>query len=266
MRSDRAWELVVVDNASRDETRSVIEAAERELPVPLIMVSEPVPGVTRARNSGWHAASGAIVAFTDDDCYPAPDLISVVLDRFDQEDGLGFLAGAVLPHDPTDARVAFVAGSEPIEIQPAGFVTPGLVLSANLAFRRSALEAIDGFDPFFEYTLGWAGEDVDAAARVSGAGWIGRYDPSAVVYHHHGRKRGAELDRVRSAYDLGRGAFFAKCACDARLRRTYLAGWMRLTARRIRRRQGIRAIGRELRGAGGYLAHRLRSRGRLPLL
>jgi glycosyltransferase involved in cell wall biosynthesis len=263
IRSARAWEIVVVDNASSDRTRAVLDEAESHLPAPLIVVSEPVPGLTRARNAGWRAASSAIVAFTDDDCYPAPDLISVVLDRFDGDVKLGFLAGAVLPHDRTDARVAFAAGSEPIEIVPGGFVTPGLVLSANLAFRRTALEAVEGFDPFFEYTHGLAGEDVDAAARVSVAGWIGRYDPDAIVHHHHGRKPGGDVDRVRLAYDLGRGAFFTKCALDPRLRRTYLGGWMRLTLGRMSHRQALRTLGRELRGGGSYLAHRLRVRGNL---
>jgi hypothetical protein len=263
VRSSRAWEVVVVDNASTDDTPRVVERARETFPVPLLLVEEPVPGVSRARNSGWRSASGAIVAYTDDDCYPAPDLVDVILDRFEREDELGFLGGAVLPYDPSDAPITFVAVREPVEIIPGGFVTPGLLISANLAFRREVLLAIGGFDVAFGYGAGFAGgkvdavvEDADAAARAAASGWRGRYDPDAVVRHHHRRRPGPDVDGIRRAYDVGRGAFFAKCALDRRMRRTYVVGWLRLTAGRFRRREDLRPIGRELWGASRYLSMR----------
>jgi glycosyltransferase involved in cell wall biosynthesis len=265
VRSSRAWEVVVVDNASTDDTSGVVERARATFPVPLRLVEEPVPGVSRARNTGWRSASGAIVAYTDDDCYPAPDLVDVILARFERERELGFLGGAVLPHDPSDAPVTFVAIREPVQIRPGGFVTPGLLISANLAFRREVLKAIGGFDVAFGYGAGFAGgkvdaviEDADAAARAAVVGWHGRYDPEAVVRHHHRRRPGSDVEAIRRAYDVGRGAFFAKCALDRRMRKTYLVGWLRLTAGRFRRREDLRPLGRELRGAAHYLAMRRR--------
>ena len=47
---------------------------------------EPEPGVSRARNSGWGSASGAIVAYTDDDCYPARDFVDRILDGFERDE------------------------------------------------------------------------------------------------------------------------------------------------------------------------------------
>jgi hypothetical protein len=64
------------------------------------------------------------------------------------------------------------------------------------------------------------------------------------------------VERTRRAYDVGRGAFFAKSALDPRMRRTYVAGWLRLTAGRCRRREDPRRIGRELWGAMRYLSLR----------
>jgi hypothetical protein len=96
IRSSRPWETVVVDNASTDDTARVVADARETFPVPLRLIEERVPGVSRARNSGWRSASGAIVAYTDDDCYPASDLVDVILDHFERERGLGFLGGAVL--------------------------------------------------------------------------------------------------------------------------------------------------------------------------
>jgi glycosyltransferase involved in cell wall biosynthesis len=261
IRTARPWEVVLVDNGSTDETGNVVEAARDFLPVPLQLVEEHAVGVTRARNRGWRATSAAVVFFTDDDCYPLANVVDLVLDRFEQDGTLGFVAGAVELHDPTDARLATVTRREPVAFEPGGFVTPGSVLSANLAFRRTVLEAIGGFDEIFAYGRGPGGGDVDAVARALAAGHRGLYDPTIVVRHHHRRKLGSEANEARRAYDVGRGMFYAKCLLDRRLRRTYIAGWLVLTWGRIRRRESLRPVARELWGAGSYLAARVRGRG-----
>jgi glycosyltransferase involved in cell wall biosynthesis len=265
IRSTERWEVVVVDNGSTDDTHSIVEEAAERFPVPLRLVAESMPGVSRARNTGWRTATAALVAYTDDDCYPQDDYVDVVLARFAADPRLGVLGGAVLPYDPTDAPVTYVAVRDSVELPPGGFVTPGLLISANLAFRRNVLEQIGGFDTVFGYGAGFASgkadaviEDVDAVARVLAAGWRGRYDPAVVVRHHHGRKPGPEVDAIRRGYDIGRGAFFAKCALDGRMRRKYLAGWMRLTAGRVQRREPLGPVGRELWGAAHYLRGRVR--------
>ncbi len=265
IRSVQPWEVVVVDNGSTDDTALVVEEAAARFPVPLRLVPEPAPGVSRARNTGWQAASASVVAYTDDDCYPAEDYADVVLERFAADPRLGVLGGAVLPYDPADAPVTYVAVRDVVALAPGGFVTPGLLISANLAFRRAILEEIGGFDTVFGYGAGFAHgkadaviEDVDAVARVLAAGWRGRYDPALVVQHHHRRRPGPEVDAIRRGYDVGRGAFFAKCALDGRMRRKYLAGWLRLTAGRVQRREPLGPVARELWGAAYYLKARVR--------
>jgi glycosyltransferase involved in cell wall biosynthesis len=255
--SARPWELVVVDNGSSDDTQAVLEEARASLAVPMVVVFEPVPGITRSRNRGWRAASADVVAFTDDDCYPAQDFVDRIAAAFAEDEGLGFAGGAVLLHDPEDARIATVTRPDRWEIEPGAFITAGTLLSANLAFRRNVLEAIGGFDDVFAYGNGPGGGDVDIAARAGASGWRGLYDPSIVVRHHHGRRPGPEVERARRAYDLGRGMFYAKSALDKRMRRTYLAGWLVLTWGRIRRRESLRPVLRELRGALRYLRLRL---------
>jgi glycosyltransferase involved in cell wall biosynthesis len=258
------WEVVVVDNASTDQTSQVVERARGTSRVQMELVHEPEAGVSRARNAGWRSASGEIVAYVDDDCYPAPDFVNRVVECFEGDPLLGYVGGAVLPFDENAAPVTIVAGTTPFEIRAGGFVTPGLMICANLAFRHRALAEIEGFDVTFGYGAGFPGgtdaviEDLDAAARVSAAGWRGRYEPRVVVHHDHGRLPGPDVERLERGYDIGRGAFYAKAALDSRLRRTYLVGWARLTAGRIRRREHPRAVGRELAGAARYLATRTR--------
>lgn len=265
VQSARPWEVVVVDNASTDSTATAAEAAREGIGAPLRLVHEPARGVSRARNLGWSTAAAPIVAYIDDDCYPAPDFVDRILDCFEHDPELGYLGGAVLPFDESDAPITFVGQPDPIEIPPQGFVTPGLMICANLAFRREALEKIGGFDVAFGYGAGFPGsvdaviEDLDAAARISAAGWRGRYDPDVVVRHHHGRKPGPDVTRLNRGYDVGRGAFYAKAALDSSLRRRYLAGWARLTLGRVRRLEDPRTVGRELLGALRYLGSRPRT-------
>jgi len=260
IKSSRPWEVIVVDNGSSDRTQAVLEEARGALPVRMTVVLEPVPGIARARNRGWRAASGSIVAFTDDDCYPSTDFIDRIWECFDEAQEVGFVGGAVILHDLEDARVTTITRSERMDIRPGMFIAAGTLISANLALRRRVLEAIGGFDEAFAYGDGFSGGDVDLVARASAAGWRGLYEPELIVRHHHGRKPGPETNRVLRAYDLGRGAFYAKSALDPRMRRTYLAAWLTMTWGRIRRRQSLAPVVRELHGAARYLALRARLR------
>ena len=59
---------------------------------PLTVVTEQRPGLGRARNRGWRAAAGELVAFTDDECYPSEDYLDRVAACF-EEPSLGFVEG-----------------------------------------------------------------------------------------------------------------------------------------------------------------------------
>ena len=173
--------MIVVDNASTDETTQVVERAQETSRVPMGRTHE------RARDRGIACSKpglalriAAIIAYIDDDCYPAPDFVDRVIECFQQDRLLGYVGGAVLRFDATSfARVTIVAATRGFEIPAGGFVTPGLMICANLAFRQQALAQIDGFDVMFGYEAGFPGgtdaviEDLDAAARVSAAGWRG---------------------------------------------------------------------------------------------
>src|SRR4051812_27727014 len=74
--SGREWELVVVDNGSTDATPSVVQEFAAIAHMPVKYVFEPRPGLGNAHNAGIRVAQGQILAFTDDDCYPAADFVS----------------------------------------------------------------------------------------------------------------------------------------------------------------------------------------------
>jgi glycosyltransferase involved in cell wall biosynthesis len=68
-----ADEVIVVDDGSTDDTQVVLERHRGRGTLPLRVIRRPAAaGPATAREEGWHAASGELVAFTDDDCVPLP--------------------------------------------------------------------------------------------------------------------------------------------------------------------------------------------------
>ena len=78
-RQRQDWELVIVNNASTDDTDKVI--SEADLPQ-IRTIFEPRVGSGAARERGWRFAVGDIIVFTDDDCYPDADLLDAYIAIF----------------------------------------------------------------------------------------------------------------------------------------------------------------------------------------
>lgn len=74
----REWEVIVVDNNSKDDTRQVISEFQREWPL-LRYEFQGEQGLSYARNHGIGAAHGNVLLFTDDDVLPEPNWLEVTL-------------------------------------------------------------------------------------------------------------------------------------------------------------------------------------------
>jgi GT2 family glycosyltransferase len=240
------WELVIVDNGSNDETQDVIKKYEKNFLLKTVI--EPRAGLGRAHNRALAMSKGEIVAFTDDDCYPADDFLNSVVRCFTEDPRLGFIGGRVLLHDPEDYRITIQEKVDRQDFGPGDFLPAGLIQGANFACRRETLESIGGFDERFGPGALFNCEEVDAMARMLAHGWHGAYDPRPLVYHHHRRKTKLEASRLFMQYDRGRGAYYSKCILNPKLRTVYLRNWCR-----ILRQQGRRTTIRELAGAVEFL-------------
>jgi glycosyltransferase involved in cell wall biosynthesis len=215
------FELVIVDNASTDGTAEYLSNLTlTRTRVPIKVVFEPTPGQGRAHNTGWRASSGDIIAFTDDDCYVAPNFIDAVKASF-ADPNIGFVGGRVLLYDPTDDEMTTVCLERTLYLEPYTFIPAGCVIGANLAFRRTALEQIGGFDERTGAGTPFPVDDVVAAAKAVWNGIRGMYDPAPTVYHHHGRKAGDEVAELSRHYGIGRGAYYAIFMADKKARWTY---------------------------------------------
>jgi glycosyltransferase involved in cell wall biosynthesis len=205
---ERPWELIVVDNGSLDETAAVVRQFIDSAGVSATYVFEPKLGKSNALNTAITIARGQILAFTDDDCYPAPDFLSRVWSAF-VDSSVGYITGRIMLHDPTDYPVTINETTLPLTFPARSLVTVGAVQGANMAFRRRILTDIGGFDPVFGPGTQFVSEDLDVAGRASAAGWKGRYCPEVIVSHHHGRKA-SDIPRLMKLYGMGAGAYHLK--------------------------------------------------------
>lgn len=122
-------------------------------------------GVSAKRNAGWRAVTSDRVAFTDDDCQPAPGWLAALAGH-----GADLVAGPVQPH-PEDA-------ADGLWSRTVASSAPGLYPGCNLLVSRAALSKVGGFDESLH-----GGEDTDLAWRVRESGATHGWADDALVWH-----------------------------------------------------------------------------------
>jgi cellulose synthase/poly-beta-1,6-N-acetylglucosamine synthase-like glycosyltransferase len=131
----------------------------------------PLTGPAHARNVGWRAARGGVIAFTDDDCIPAPRWLRAGLAAMVTAGGVDGVHGRImvpLPHEPTDYE------RDAAGLERAEFAT------ANCFYSRHALAEVGGFDERF--TSAWR-EDSDLFLALMEKGRRLGFARDAVVVH-----------------------------------------------------------------------------------
>lgn len=206
-------EIIVVDNAPSDN--GTLVACERFSQVRYVL--EPRPGLSRARNTGIAAASGDLIAFTDDDVEVEPSWIAGLRSGFSHEE-IAAVTGPVLPRR-LDSQAAFAfendygglaASLYPRQFdrgflaQPFGEAPPvwQIGAGANMAIRRLAFARAGVFDVRLGAGASGCSEDSELFHRLLSADLRCRYEPAAVVHHHH-RNDLASLRRQMRAYMRG---------------------------------------------------------------
>jgi GT2 family glycosyltransferase len=210
------WELILVDNNSDDATWEKIGEFISTLDMRAVRIKEFAIGSSNAKNAGVKASAGAILVFTDDDCYPSRDWLLEIAKSFEDEQ-VGFVGGKVILHDPLDAPITIQLRDDEKLFRAFSYVYPGEIHGANMAIRREAFDQIKGFDPLLGAGRTLCAEDVDALNRVAAAGWKGRYVPTAVVSHHH-RRKVKDAHKLKADYAMGRGALLVKVILAGSLR------------------------------------------------
>jgi hypothetical protein len=205
----------------------------------LRVLRERRPGVSAARNTGAAAASGEVVAFTDDDVRVDCQWLRAIGTRFALNPRVEAVTGLILPAElETPAQIWFeryyggfsgertfapvtleadashrwlLSGSR-VLARDANAVEPrrisvlavgGYGAGANIAIRKSTFERIGGFDyALGAGTLTHGGEDLAMMISILWTGGQVGYEPAAFVHHRH-RQEYAELLKQMHGYGLG---------------------------------------------------------------
>lgn len=207
-----AWEAIFVDNRSTDDTAQVIERFRAQAAFPVTCVFEGRQGKSYGVNTGIGLARGKVIAFTDDDCVPAPDWLESLLRHFERNPETACVGGRVEIYDPADALVTVRLSTVEARVDAGNFAPGNIpIIGSNMAVRADAFREIGLYDTDTGpgSRIGVA-EDVDMLYRLVRGGLRVDYDPAAVVLHNHGRRTPTQVEQVLRGYLIGRGAFYCK--------------------------------------------------------
>jgi len=207
-----AFEVIVVDDGSSDET---VEIARRHR-VRLLQIDHG--GLSVARNEGYGAARGELVAYLDADAYPSPEWLYYLALGLDGPNVAGVGGPNVPPlDDPTGAHVVARSPGGPVHVLTADDRAEH-VPGCNMAFWRPVLSEVAGFDPV--YTA--AGDDVDLCWKVLDRGYEIGFHPAAVVWHH---RRPSLRAYLRQQYSYGRSEALVEARHPDRFTAAGTARW-----------------------------------------
>jgi glycosyltransferase involved in cell wall biosynthesis len=220
-----AHEIIVVDDGSTDDTAAVASS----YPGVRVLAQTPNGGLSAARNAGIAAATGQLVAFTDDDCVPPADWLSKLAAAWqgapNHVQGIGGHTHAKDTDSYARRYVTLNNPLAPLELGSDGniagrilrYLSPApapshrryvsSLVGANMSFRRDALLQIGGFDPIIRF----GGDEEDLCRRLREGHddqvlWV---DPAITVAHDFDRSMRDTLRRSR-AYGRGNGRDYAR--------------------------------------------------------
>jgi GT2 family glycosyltransferase len=220
---DQPWELVVVDNGSTDESRSIAAARSPELPS-LRIVDDPRAGLNRARNRGVRAARAPRLLCCDADDEVEPGWLQAMTDglaRFD-------LVGGALRARPDLAAAARSLHVPQTDALPTLF-GHAYSVGANLGFRRTVWDAIGGFDEGFDT----GADDIEFCLRAARAGFSIGFVPDGVTRYTLQETAGA-LVRQRFRYGRGHQRLVARGAREGWIDETVGQRWRGIATRSVK--------------------------------
>ena len=181
------FEVIVVDDGSRDGTPQALRALET--PFPLTVIEQENLGAGAARNAGAAAAQGELLLFLDDDMEADPQLLAEH-DRSHRE-GAAVVLGD-LPLHPSSPSNLLSAGvglwtrtRRERLTRPGAEIGLGELLTGQISISREDYERVGGFDASFTREGLFGGEDSDFGYRVYRSGLRIAFNPDAISYQYY---------------------------------------------------------------------------------
>lgn len=179
-----AWEVIVVDDASPDNTRETVAAwaaAHPEIDCHYIR-QDRNQGPGAARNRGTEEARGALVAFADTDCVVSPGWLAALHSALDTDETVVGAGGPVAPHNPENIFAQYNTVNRTLQPQVTREQPIPYLVTCNCCYRREPLLAAGGFTADIP-TPG--GEDVAASIALYKQGYRFAFASDALVYHDY---------------------------------------------------------------------------------
>ena len=201
--SYKNFEVIIIDASSTTHTSEMLGTLSKKISFKLKSLKVEPKNISFSRNMGIKQASGAIIAFLDDDAIPPPEWIDQLLFTYSiQGDKCAGVGGTVRDLTRPGYPLQFHRGitnvlSETIYIRsaeasnynrPKGFWYNG-IMGTNSSYRKDMLEKINGYDEFFEYFL----DETDVCLRLIQAGYDIHY--SDVVVDHYPQPSHNRIDQ-----------------------------------------------------------------------
>ena len=176
-------ETIVVDDGSQDGTREMVAARFQHVQY----IFQENRGPAAARNRGIRQARGDIIAFTDDDCVPPRDWLAKLAAGYARHPEIAGAGGGIIaPNEMLEknifARYERYLGWDVFRARDQeilGGIECPTGGTANMSYRRTVLEQVNGFDENFPVA---AGEDADLNMRVCQLGYLLLYVPVRVIH------------------------------------------------------------------------------------
>jgi glycosyltransferase involved in cell wall biosynthesis len=207
------YEIIIVDNASQDGTRDLISTYSKNTPAPKISyIYEGHLGTSWARNAGWQAARGSIIAYIDDDERAEQDWLSFLVKAMDENPMPVMAVGGAIRLDWDGQRPNWLPNSleryySSVEMGPnARILANGeYLLTSNLALHRIMFNELKGFRTDLGHVgnLESGGEDTELINRIRSSGGGIFYEPKAIVYHHIPKTRQRRRWIIARCYAAG---------------------------------------------------------------
>lgn len=216
----RSYEILLIDNNSKDATPEICKKAILEFPENNIRyVLETNQGLTFARNRGVKESKAALVSFIDDDGLCDQYYVSEILGAFERHPQVEVIGGKVIPifpeSDPPDWSSKYTDGIlSKLDIgdieKPFDTKYP---VGCNMAYRKSILEKVGGFNE----DLVLRSDEKDLFLRLTKMGTSFMYVPSIYVEHVISKERVSKSGVIKVSKITGEGEYYRNKSSFARL-------------------------------------------------
>jgi glycosyltransferase involved in cell wall biosynthesis len=214
------WEVIIIDNASKDNTRQVAqELCEKYLVnVPFKIVSESNPGLSSARKRGIQESTYEYLLFCDDDNWLASDYVKLAYNIMSDNPQIGVLGGQSIGEYEVSPPAWFVDNAKTFAIgkqgEQSGDITnkKGAVWGAGFIVRKSIFQMLQAKG--FEFVLSdrkgeqlTSGGDRELCLVVKKLGYFIYYEEKLVTKHFMPASRFNFEGFLKLSYQNGKSSF-----------------------------------------------------------